>query len=453
MRARIPKEALRGDARHRAAEVVARVEADGAFASAALTETLQRPPVLDARDRALATELAYGTLRTLPLLDDALARLSRDGAASIARLDPWARAVLRVAAYQVLALERIPPSAAVDAAVGALRKGRSAGLAGFANAVLRKLVAQRPASLPATQRVDLAVTSLPPTVRRRVAALLGDDAVDSVFRAAFGAADEVTVRVNPRRTTPEALRERLLRERDGATVRPGRSPLALRVRDAGDLTFTKAWKEGHFDIQEDGAQCAALEAGVQPGMRVLDLCAGRGGKTAFFASQLAGSGHLDAVDVHPAKLETLRTALARQGLDEGLTVRTFAVDLAVGDGPLASAAPAEGYDVVMVDAPCSGLGTLARHPDLLLRLRSDADWTSLVAQQTAIVARAQRWVRPGGVLVYAVCTLTRDEADAPLAALPEGWTDTSTCTVLRPDEHGTDGFVVRRFRRANAPGR
>jgi 16S rRNA (cytosine967-C5)-methyltransferase len=454
MSGQVPREALRGDARLRAAEVLTRTEADGAFAAAALDAAIARAPSLGVRDRGLATELVYGALRTLPVLDAELARFAKNGARSIAELDPWSRNVLRVAVYQVLALDRIPPSAAVDAAVDALKRWRSKGLAGFANAVLRRIAGERPEPLPADQRVTLALRAIPVAVRVRIGSLLGQEAVESVLRAALQRSAVSSVRVNPLRIDREALMERLQRERAGAVITPGkRSELALSIEHAGDLSYTSAWKEGLFDIQEEGAQVVALMAGAKPGMSVLDLCAGRGGKSAVLATQMAGRGTLHAVDQHPAKLETLRANLARLGLSDHLSLATFAVDLTVGDGDLAKAAPPDGYDVVMVDAPCSGLGTLAHRPDLMLRLRDASAWRELTAIQTTVLERAVRWVRPGGVLLYAVCTLTAEEGDAPVEAMlakRPGWAAAHERTVLRPDIDGTDGFVIHRIVRAGA---
>lgn len=454
MSGQVPREALRGDARLRAAEVLTRTEADGAFAAAALDAALTRTPSLGVRDRGLATELVYGALRTLPVLDAELARFAKNGARSIEQLDPWSRNVLRVGVYQLLALDRVPPSAAVDAAVDALKHWRSKGLAGFANAVLRRIAGERPEPLPADQRVKLALRAVPVAVRVRIGSLLGQEAVESVLRAALERSAVSSVRVNPLRIDRGALMERLKRERAGAIITEGkRSELALSIEHAGDLSYTAAWKEGLFDIQEEGAQVVALMAGARPGMTVLDLCAGRGGKAAVLATQMEGRGTLHAVDQHPAKLETLRSNLARLGLCDHLALETFAVDLTVGDGDLARAAPPQGYDVVMVDAPCSGLGTLAHRPDLMLRLRDASAWEALTAVQSAVLERAAGWVRPGGVLLYAVCTLTAEEGDAPVEALlagRPGWAADHQRTVLRPDVDGTDGFVIHRIVRVGA---
>jgi len=458
----------RANPRHRAAEVLVRVEADRAFAAAALDAALHRAPPLSDADRALATELTYGVLRTASTLDRALAAHTRDGAESLVRLDALSRAVLRVAAYQILGLQRVPPRAAVHEAVEHLKRARSAGLAGFANAVLRKLALTRPEPLPDDARVTLALESLPDTARARIADLLGPDGAEAHLRATLQPDPPVTLRLNPRRGTVDALLARLAEELPQARVAPGTvCPGAVKVWGGGDPTRTRAYTDGLYGVQEEGAQWVSHLARVRPGMRVLDVCAGRGGKSAVLAAALEGSGTLHAVDLFPDKLRRLSAEVRRLGLDTGITLATFPVDLTRGLGALAPAAPAGGYDVVLVDAPCSGLGTLGHRPDLLARLRDDAAWDELLGVQKAILAAVAPLVRVGGVLVYAVCTLTRAEGDDAVASLaaqtPGRWRvadsaettapaealahDAPTRVVLRSDLHGTDGFVVHRLRR------
>lgn len=443
-----------GDARARAADVLVRVASDDAFAAPLLDAALDRAPALAARDRALCTELVYGALRTQPALDEALGRHARDGAASLARLDPFALASMRVAAYQILALQRVPPSAAVDAAVGAVRRARSPGLAGFVNAVLRKLAAERPASLGDDARVTLAMRSVPPRARARVAGLLGDEGAEACLRAMFARPPAVSLRVNLTRTTREALATRLRKELPGAEVTLGaRAETALRVVGGGDPTRAAAWADGLFAIQEEGAQAVCALAEARPGMRVLDACAGVGGKSATMAMALRGSGLLHSVDLFPEKLPRLRATLTREGLDAGLAHGVYAADLSKGLGALADSLPHGGYDLAMVDVPCSGLGTLAHRPDLLLRLRDDAQWDALCALQGQILARAAACVRPGGALVYAVCTLTREESDDVVERFVRespGWR-VARRVVLRADLDGTDGFVAVRLSRDASP--
>ncbi len=167
-----PRRARTGDARSRAATVLVRVETDSAYAAPTIAAVLSHPPLLAVVDRGLLTELVYGVLRTFRALDARLQQYaSRPG--SIAALDPYTRSVLRIGAYQILALGRIPPRAAVHAAVGALKRDRSPGTAGFANVLLRKLAAERPDPLPEGARVALALASTPQWVIEALSTVLG----------------------------------------------------------------------------------------------------------------------------------------------------------------------------------------------------------------------------------------------------------------------------------------
>lgn len=457
-----PRDARTGDARSRAAEALARVERDGAFAAAVLDAALDRAPTLAPRDRALATELVYGTLRAAPALDQRLGAHCRDGARSIEKLDPYTRAVLRVGAWQVLALDRVPPRAAIHAAVESVKRSRSPRLAGFVNAVLRKLTLERAEPLADDARWGLFRQSVPPEAVRRIAGVLGEAGTEDFLRRALLRAPETTLRINtPRGASREAVIAALREEVPGAEVTEGTvSPWAVRVAQAGDLTRAKGFASAAFSVQEEAAQAVAMMAEVAPGMSVLDVCAGRGGKSAVMAAQLEHRGILHAIDLHAPKLARLREELARVGSDDGVSVETLAVDLSVGVGRLGAIAPAGGYDAVVVDAPCSGLGTLGHRPDMLLRLRDAAAWEALTMLQRTMLDRVAPWVAPGGTLVYAVCTLTREEGDEAVAAFvsahPEFSLEAGTersptrvrgARVVLDGAEGTDGFVAFRLRR------
>ncbi|MBX3264528.1 MAG: RsmB/NOP family class I SAM-dependent RNA methyltransferase, partial [Labilithrix sp.] len=217
------------------------------------------------------------------------------------------------------------------------------------------------------------------------------------------------------------------------------------------------YDEGAWTPQEEGSQLVALALGARPGEAVLDACAGRGNKTGLLARAVGGAGSVDAADVHPKKLERLTRELERIGRRPRAT---FAVDWSRGTGDAAAPDP-RGYDRVLVDAPCSGTGTLRRRPELALR-RAAADVDELAALQRAILARAATLVRPGGRLVYAVCSVLREEAEDVLAAAtagaglePSPFDSPAAAAVagggttlrLLPHEHGTDGYFVASLRR------
>jgi 16S rRNA (cytosine967-C5)-methyltransferase len=438
-------------AREVAAQVLVRVERDGAFASAALEAELARAAQLGARDRALATELAYGALRVAPWLQARLASLTPRG---IDELDPRVRAHLLVAAHQLF-FTRVPAFAAVSEAVEAVRAARGARLAGFANAVLRRL-AEQAAAGPA-DREQAAVESAPAWLREALERALGAEDAHAFLRGA-GDVPPVGLRVEQAAERDTWL-ARLRQAAPDASFEPGPiSPLAILARGAGKPQRLPGWSEGAWSVQEEGSQLAALSLGVRPGEAVLDACAGRGNKTGVLARAVGAGGAVDACDTHPAKLERLQAELARIGLGARAT---FAVDWTVGSGDVAGP-----YDRVLVDAPCTGVGTLRRRPDVAQR-REPTDLAALAGAQIAIATRAAEHVATGGTLVYVVCSLLREECEdvveALLAARPDfaatpfdaaearAVAGDAPAFRLLPHRHGTDGYFVARLVRARRP--
>jgi 16S rRNA (cytosine967-C5)-methyltransferase len=426
-------------ARDVAARVLVRVEKEHAFAAAALEAELSRAADLEARDRALATELVYGTLRVAPWLETQIAAHAPRGTAKI---DALVRACLQLAAYQLF-FTRVPAFAAVNEAVGAVREARGARVAAFANAVLRKIAARAAAErglegADARLLGEATVESTPSWLREGLERSLGDDGARAFLRCAVEP-PAVALRVEAALERPaerDAWIERLRLAAPDASVEAGRaSPLAILVRGAGKPQGLPGFAEGSWSVQEEGSQAAALALGAGPGETVLDACAGRGNKTALLARAVGESGAVDACDASPAKLERLEQELARVGLRARAT---FAVDWSVGSGEV------EGlYDRVLVDAPCSGVGTLRRRPEIALR-RKATDLEALARAQIAIARRAATHVRPGGTLGYVVCSVLREEAEAVVDALLEALPDFRHRESFRllPYVHGTDGYFV-----------
>jgi 16S rRNA (cytosine967-C5)-methyltransferase len=422
-------------ARSVAAEVVVRVVRDRAFAAAALDAALERHVQLDARDRALATELAYGTLRLHAWLEE---RLERHATRGLGALDPRVRAILVVAAYQILVLERVPAFAAVNEAVSEVRGGHGgARVAGFVNAVLRKLAREpRPT---ADELARAALACVEPALRDALVRSLGDEGARALVST--HEPPPIGLRVDPPGDR-DAWLGRLREARPAAAFEAGRvSPLAILVRGAGRIADLPGYAEGAWTPQEEGSQAIGLALGAQPGDVVLDACAGRGNKTGLLAKLVGPRGAVDAADVHAKKLERLVTELRRIGVAPRAT---HAVDWSVGTGDVVGP-----YDRVLVDAPCSGTGTLRRRPELLLR-RTAADLASLAALQRSILARAVSLVRPGGTLVYAVCSVLREEAEeivAPYAGHASHASHARVTETLRllPHVHGTDGYFAAKI--------
>ena len=441
-------------ARALAARVLGRVWGSDAFAAAALDAELRRASGLDPRDAGLATELVYGVLRAQPFLEERIAELavSRRWAG-----DPVVRAHLLMGAYSLLFLDRIPTFAAVSEAVAAIHAASDARVAAFANAVLRRMAGEVRAPGHAPPAMTAAVVaSAPGWLRGALRRSLGRAGAEA-FLAAGPVPPPGGLCLAPGEHR-DAWMETLRAAAPGAEIEAGRaSPRAILVRGAGDVRrlpgFGAAWIN-----QEEGAQVVALALGARPGERVLDACAGRGNKSWLLAREVSPGGAVEAADLFPAKLEHAAATGAQA---------TYAVDWTAGGGDVP-----EGYDRVLVDAPCSGIGTLRRRPEIALR-REATDVGPLADLQVAITRGAATRVRDGGRLVLAVCSVLREEAEAVVdrltAAAPAGdaaprvtlepapfdaeiareLSGGAASMRLLPHMHGTDGyfaamFVVRR---------
>jgi 16S rRNA (cytosine967-C5)-methyltransferase len=441
-------------ARTVAAEVLTRVAADGAFAAAVLDAELARSTQLEPRDRALATEIVYGALRVAPWLEAHIAKHTPRG---ITKLDGATRSHLLVAAYQLFFLARVPAFAAVDAAVDGVRFARGEKLAGFTNAVLRKVARESEAgddAARAARHHEAVVSSAPAWLEAALVRALGEDDAARFLESTLEP-PPVALRVNDANAR-DGWVERLRAETSATSIEPGKvSPHAILVRGGGNPQSLSGAHEKAWAVQEEGSQLVALSVGARAGDQILDACAGRGNKAAILARAVGATGAVDAADLHPQKLTRLMTEMARAGEKPRAT---FAVDWTIGDGGIEDL-----YDRVLVDAPCSGVGTLRRRPEILAR-RSGGDLGSVATTQLAIATRAADRVKPGGRLVYAVCSVLREEAEDVVEALLTSRPDlraarfdsdvaraisgeASSLRVL-PNREGTDGYFVASFVRS-----
>lgn len=411
--------------RRAALHLVSAVLDDGRSLDAARAE----PPVsrLTGPDRARAGDLAEAVLRWLRPIDATLAGLMRKPLAPRART---ARDALRLAVAET-AILGTPPHAAVDAAVRLTRADRAtAALSGLVNAVARRATAMRPALEPGTMLPDWLASALTQAWGDAVLpALTQPAATDLTLRDPAGA---------------ESWAARL-----GADILPTGS---LRLSRPGQITALPGFAEGAWWVQDAAAALPARLLGAGPGHRVLDLCAAPGGKTL----QLAAAGaEVTALDIAEDRLARLHDNLARTGL----TAETVQADALLWSPP----AP---FDAILLDAPCTATGTLRRHPDLP-HLRRPGDAARLAALQDKLLDRAAGWLKPGGVLVFATCSLLPVEGEERACAflrrttsarrLPLKASETGDAALLtaegdlrtRPDQWagsgGLDGFFAARF--------
>lgn len=422
-------------ARSVAVETVRRVTDEDAYSTRVLPGLLERSR-LPPRDRALATELALGTLRHIPGLDRAIGlRASR----SVARMSPGARAALRLGAYQLLFM-RIPRHAAVSESVD-LATPRERG---FVNAVLRKIADDPPPPPTGATDDDIFVrTGMSPWAVRELRLLLGDDEAE-VAAEAFGERGLLSLRTNTCRTSVDAFVRGL--RASGHSPHPAQLHPDCVLLDGGDPARLRGFKQGWFAVQDQASAFVVGALDPQPGDRVLDVCAAPGGKAAHVACVVGETGTVVAADVRPERAALVRSTADRLGV---------AMHIMVQDGM--RPAIDGSFDRVLVDAPCSGVGSARRRPELLWRPRR-GDLSSLARLQVAIASAAADRLRPGGRLVYSVCTFPRAETDAACDALvrhrPElepapidGPDGPSTRVRLWPHRHGSDGMFVAAFRK------
>jgi len=413
-----------------------RVWHDGAWAAPALDAELRRSGSLDRRDARLATELVYGVLRTQRALESTVARHAKNDRW---KKQPVVHAQLCIAAYTILFLERVPTFAAVSEAVTAIKLKKGRRVAGFANAVLRKLAD----SSEGVTLLDAVAKGVPSWLHAALRDVLGQDGARRFITAPFPAPLCLCLRASEQR---EIWLSQLQQARPDAKIAAGKlSPHAILLHGAGDLRQLPG-HDSAWSSQEEGSQILALAVGSKPGDTILDACAGRGGKALLMAEQGAT---IDTADLHPSKLQRLRANPAGQHVRN-----THAVDWTRGTGDVP-----DGYDRVLVDAPCSGTGTLRRRPEIAVRIAA-SDVARLAALQLEISRSAATRVKIGGRLIYSVCTVLRDECEGVVQALCDstdlepapfdsaiatGLCAEETTFRLLPHVHGTDGYFVASF--------
>jgi len=422
-----------------AIRVVERVQRAGAYADLALHHALVQSNMPPA-DRALATELVYGTLRWRGRLDYLLSQaLERD----LSKLEPFVVSALRVGAYQLCFSDRIPATAAVDEAVRCVRALGLERATGLVNAVLRRIAREGSSfALPALADDPLAhlvhACSMPEWLAKRWLEAYGPEEA-AKLASSMNEAAPVTVRVNRTKTSREALLPEL-RSRFPEAAACRHAPDGIVLGHRGDVGQDPAFLAGLISPQDEASQLVVHWLDPRPGERILDVCAAPGTKTAAIAERLAGHGQVLALDRHERRLGLIGRGLRR------LELGGVAVAERDATKSLADLVEQVGlFDRILVDAPCSGLGALRRNPDARWRVRPE-DLPELAKTQRALLESAATALRPGGVLVYSTCTVTPEENEAVI----RGFMATRASWRIAPREDapeslhgliGEDGFL------------
>ena len=448
-----PRTAQSGlNARRLALDVLTDVREKGAYASLALGERL-RAAHLSPEDRRLATGLVYGTLENQLQIDYALDRLMDHPTR-----EPVQRDILRMGAYQILFLDRVPDSAAVDEAVKLTRAMGMEAACGFINAVLRNLSRGKDEiAWPDREADPVAYLSVMGSMPRwLVDKLVAAYGPEEAGRVILYREEEHPVCVRPNFTRLSDAGFEALPHEKGWRAERGLAPHAWLIYGAGDLAADADYRAGRFSIQGQSSMLAAEALEARPGMKVLDACAAPGGKSAYLCEQMQLTGRVYAWELHEKRAQLLEGVRRRLGLDNlRISVRDaldFRPDL---EGAL---------DGVLLDAPCAGLGVLSQKPDIKLRLKQE-DIPAIVDTQGRLIDTVCRYVRPGGALVYSTCSLLPEEnADRvraflqahpnfTLEPLPTSFPEelrarqTPCGLQLLGCRDGVEGFFIARMRR------
>ncbi|MFC5401855.1 16S rRNA (cytosine(967)-C(5))-methyltransferase RsmB [Cohnella soli] len=451
-------------AREVALGVLHGVETRGAYSGLELNQALQASG-LSRPDAALATEIVYGTIQRLNTIDEALARRVKGWPG---KTEPWVRSLLRLSYYQLRWLTRVPAHAVVDEAVRIAKKRGHAGIAGLVNGVLRGLLrdgvtGELPAGLSPTQRISLE-HSHPEWLVSRWIAEYGEQTTEQICEANNNP-PHASARTNRLKGTREQLIAELKAE-GTAAEQSALSADGIVAEKAGNLVHSPAYQGGRMTVQDESSMLVAAIADPQPGMRVLDCCAAPGGKSTHLAERMNDEGELIANDVHPHKEALVRQQADRLGLNCVTTMTADALEL---PAKLAE----QSIDVVLLDAPCSGLGVIRRKPEIKWNKTPD-DIASLAALQGKLLEAAGSLVKTGGTLVYSTCTIAKEENEHmvrtflsrnPSFELDASWPpellktlresghlpdDFAGMLQLLPHMFGSDGFFIARMRRKSS---
>ncbi len=433
-------------ARETALNVLIACRKEGGWSNGVLKEYCSRDR-LDSRDSALAARLCYGVIQNRGLLDFYLQQLLTGKPKN---LHPAVHDILHLGLYQLYLMDKIPESAAVNESVELAKKycKKQRNAPGLVNAVLRNAIRSKDTLKEPISWEDK--YSHPGELINLLKSYVGKERLEPMLKA-NNAIAPMTVQVNTLKTTVDHLQLRL--ETEGVTAeKHGWLPDCLVLSGTGNIEQLPAFREGLFYVQDPAAKLSVLCAGIQPGQNVLDCCAAPGGKSFAAAMAMGGEGRITSCDVHEHKIELIAKGAERLGLANITATRQDATKICPDWR--------EKYDTVITDVPCSGLGIIRKKPDI--RYKDLSSLAELPALQEEILHNAARYVKPGGLLLYATCTLVRAENEGMVERFLQTHSDFTTEPLplpaifpknesgmlsLVPGEYDTDGFFFCRLRR------
>ncbi|MBR6185181.1 MAG: 16S rRNA (cytosine(967)-C(5))-methyltransferase RsmB [Clostridia bacterium] len=426
-----------------------------AFAALSLDDRLQNVN-LSQLDKRFCASIVYRTIDNLIRIDHALSFFLKDAEA----LEPTVRDILRISACQLMFHDRIPENAIVDEAVRLTRGAGLEGLTGLTNAVLRSLIRGKdeikwPEESEGARYLSI-MDSVPMWLAQKLIDAYGFETAKALCEDR-NQAHYTVIRPNMTRMTDEAF-EQLLQKKVWE-VEKGKAPHAYRVRMASEIARDADYLAGNFSIQGESSILAAQAVNAKRGMQVLDCCAAPGGKTAYLAETMAGTGRVYAWDVHEHRVTLIKAMMRRLHLEN---IRPIVRDAAQLKEDLVSS-----MDAVLLDAPCSGLGVMDSKPDIKIRATEESV-NELCGIQEKLLNTCCKYVKAGGVFVYSTCSILPQEnseqikkflsshPDFELIPLPEDMEESIKALYndsglqLLPYRDGIEGFFIARMRRVKA---
>ena len=443
-----------GNVRDAALSILMAIEKNQAYSNLLLHQTIEKYDI-EPKDRGLLTEITYGTLQHKMTLDYYLQPFIKG------KLDDWVRQLLRLSLYQIHYLDRIPNHAAVNEAVEIAKKRSHKGTAGLVNGILRGILRQGVRSTEEIadpiERLSIEASHPLWLIERWVKQFGFEQAQTMAFENNIPPAH--TVRVNTTRISVEEAIDMLLDE--GIVAHQSEViPECLHI-EKGQVAKTKAYQYGAVSIQDESSMIPTYALQIEPGQRVLDMCAAPGGKSMHIAEKLNSQGSLVSVDLHPHKVKLIADQATRLGFNN-IETRTW------DSRELTNEYDEQSFDRILVDAPCSGLGVIRRKPDIKYTKKQE-DFASLHNIQIRLLDEAYKLIKPNGLIVYSTCTIDEVENNGTVQAflanhkdmmleeldnvLPEAYHHLTSNGMIHifPQDFNSDGFFVAAFRKKEFP--
>lgn len=430
--------------REKVAQVLTDIEKDDTYLQLALKKELD---TLEAKDKGFANELIYGTIKWRLRLDYVLDQFSKT---PVKKMKPFVRQLMRMSVYQILFLDKVPASAAINEAVKIMHKRKMSNLSGFVNGVLRNIDRNKSEITYPNLSVYY---SIPEWIITRWMKYYGEMETKAICESLSQRA-RVCIRINTLKTTKDKVKA-LLSEEGITVLEEGFLPESLYIHAPSGIHHSPSFKAGLWTVQDESAMLVGHVLGPEKGDEILDVCSAPGGKTVHLAELMQNEGHIIGADIHEHKIELIEKNAKRLGAS--------IVEGRLQDGMLINEDWKEKFDKILLDAPCSGLGIIKRKPDIRYA-KDETAIRDINNIQRKLLKNAINYLKKDGILVYSTCTLTQEENQnmveyalslgLQLDAIPydmpaclKPYIKDNAYIEILPHVTDTDGFFMARFRK------